>query len=133
MGSDVDEKEDTEATMMYYGTTFIQEADFPLNFNLINMKNLSGNSVFEAVSLWMKNMPAGKWPNWAVREQLLQQGLAPLGDSFSYGPPLLKSSVVAAAATQPRGWALRDIHVKLSTAVVAVFGAGQTGGGSALE
>ncbi|XP_064014464.1 amino acid transporter heavy chain SLC3A1 [Pogoniulus pusillus] len=66
MGSDVDEKEDTEATMMYYGTTFIQEADFPLNFNLINMKNLSGNSVFEAVNLWMKNMPAGKWPNWAV-------------------------------------------------------------------
>ncbi|NXE76841.1 SLC31 protein, partial [Cochlearius cochlearius] len=66
MGSDGDEKEDIEATMMYYGTTFIQEADFPFNFNLINMKNLSGNSVFEAVNLWMKNMPAGKWPNWAV-------------------------------------------------------------------
>lgn len=67
MGSDGDEKEDIEATMMYYGTTFIQEADFPFNFNLINMKNLSGNSIFEAVNLWMKNMPAGKWPNWAVR------------------------------------------------------------------
>ncbi|NXG42064.1 SLC31 protein, partial [Psilopogon haemacephalus] len=66
MCSDADEKEDIEATMMYYGTTFIQEADFPLNFNLINMKNLSGNSVFEAVNLWMKNMPTGKWPNWAV-------------------------------------------------------------------
>ncbi|NXW51259.1 SLC31 protein, partial [Nyctiprogne leucopyga] len=66
MGSDDDEKEDIEATMMYYGTTFIQEADFPFNFNLINMKNLSGNSIFEAVNLWMKNMPAGKWPNWAV-------------------------------------------------------------------
>ncbi|NXL49679.1 SLC31 protein, partial [Podilymbus podiceps] len=66
MGSDGDEKEDIEATMMYYGTTFIQEADFPFNFNLINMKNLSGNSIFEAVNLWMKNMPAGKWPNWAV-------------------------------------------------------------------
>ncbi|NXO80683.1 SLC31 protein, partial [Sitta europaea] len=66
MGSDDDEKEDIEATMMYYGTTFIQEADFPFNFNLINMKNLSGNSVFEAVDSWMKNMPAGKWPNWAV-------------------------------------------------------------------
>ncbi|NWQ90492.1 SLC31 protein, partial [Burhinus bistriatus] len=64
MGSDGDE--DIEATMMYYGTTFIQEADFPFNFNLINMKNLSGNSIFEAVNLWMKNMPAGKWPNWAV-------------------------------------------------------------------
>ncbi|XP_063246872.1 amino acid transporter heavy chain SLC3A1 isoform X2 [Prinia subflava] len=66
MGSIDDEKEDIEATMMYYGTTFIQEADFPFNFNLINMKNLSGNSVFEAVDSWMKNMPAGKWPNWAV-------------------------------------------------------------------
>ncbi|NXQ32141.1 SLC31 protein, partial [Alaudala cheleensis] len=66
MGSDGDEKEDIEATMMYYGTTFIQEADFPFNFNLINMQNLSGNSVFEAVDSWMKNMPAGKWPNWAV-------------------------------------------------------------------
>ncbi|XP_059697175.1 amino acid transporter heavy chain SLC3A1 isoform X1 [Haemorhous mexicanus] len=66
MGSDDDEKEDIEATMMYYGTTFIQEADFPFNFNLINMKNLSGNSIFEAVNTWMKNMPAGKWPNWAV-------------------------------------------------------------------
>ncbi|NXM79290.1 SLC31 protein, partial [Serilophus lunatus] len=66
MGSADDEKEDIEATMMYYGTTFIQEADFPFNFNLINMKSLSGNSIFEAVDLWMKNMPAGKWPNWAV-------------------------------------------------------------------
>ncbi|NWW98255.1 SLC31 protein, partial [Caloenas nicobarica] len=66
MGSDGDEKEDIEATMMYYGTTFIEEADFPFNYNLINMKNLSGNSIFEAVNLWMKNMPTGKWPNWAV-------------------------------------------------------------------
>ncbi|KFP02951.1 Neutral and basic amino acid transport protein rBAT, partial [Calypte anna] len=66
MGSDSDEKEDIEATMMFYGTTFIQEVDFPFNFNLINMKNLSGNSIFEAVNLWMKNMPAGKWPNWVV-------------------------------------------------------------------
>lgn len=66
MGSDSDEKEDIEATMMYYGTTFVQEADFPFNLHLINMKNLSGNSVFEAVNMWMKNMPEGKWPNWAV-------------------------------------------------------------------
>ncbi|XP_065535575.1 amino acid transporter heavy chain SLC3A1 [Lathamus discolor] len=66
LGSDGDDKEDMEATMTYYGTTFVQEADFPFNFNLINMKNLSGNSIFEAVNLWMKNMPAGKWPNWVV-------------------------------------------------------------------
>ncbi|NXR80166.1 SLC31 protein, partial [Pycnonotus jocosus] len=66
LGSDDDEKDDIEATMTYYGTTFIQEADFPFNFNLINLKNLSGNSIFEAVDSWMQNMPAGKWPNWAV-------------------------------------------------------------------
>ncbi|XP_025928043.1 protein phosphatase 1B isoform X2 [Apteryx rowi] len=66
MSSDADDKEDTEATMMYYGTSFVQEMDFPFNFYLINLKNLSGNSIFEAVNLWMKNMPEGKWPNWAV-------------------------------------------------------------------
>ncbi|NXP56564.1 SLC31 protein, partial [Heliornis fulica] len=66
MGSDGEEEEDIEATMMYYGTTFVQEADFPFNFNLINVKSLSGDSIFEAVNLWMKNMPAGRWPNWAV-------------------------------------------------------------------
>ncbi|NXH38223.1 SLC31 protein, partial [Dicaeum eximium] len=66
MCSDNDEKEDIEATMMYYGTTFISEADFPFNFNLINMESLSGNSISEAVNSWMKNMPSGKWPNWAV-------------------------------------------------------------------
>lgn len=67
MGSHDNEEDDVEATMMYYGTTFIQEADFPFNFNLINLKNLSGNVIFEAVDSWMKNMPEGKWPNWAVR------------------------------------------------------------------
>ncbi|XP_068795748.1 amino acid transporter heavy chain SLC3A1 isoform X3 [Struthio camelus] len=66
MTSYADDKEDTEATMMYYGTSFARETDFPFNFYLINLKNLSGNSVFEAVNLWMKNMPEGKWPNWAV-------------------------------------------------------------------
>ncbi|XP_048793794.1 neutral and basic amino acid transport protein rBAT [Lagopus muta] len=66
MGSDSDENEDIEGTMVYYGTTFVQEADFPFNFYLINMKNLSGSSVSEAVNMWMKNMPEGKWPNWVV-------------------------------------------------------------------
>ncbi|XP_010705118.1 neutral and basic amino acid transport protein rBAT [Meleagris gallopavo] len=66
MGSDSDENEDIEGTVMYYGTTFVQEADFPFNFHLINMKNLSGTSVSEAVNVWMKNMPEGKWANWMV-------------------------------------------------------------------
>lgn len=79
MGSDGDEKEDIGATMMYYGTTFVQEADFPFNWYLINMNNLSGNSIFEAVNLWMQNMPKGKWPNWAVRvlDLSLQDGPVP--------------------------------------------------------
>lgn len=67
---------------MYYGTTFVQEADFPFNFYLINMKNLSGNSVSEAVNMWMKNMPEGKWPNWVVRilDLLLWERPFPVGD-----------------------------------------------------
>ncbi|XP_044284994.1 neutral and basic amino acid transport protein rBAT isoform X2 [Varanus komodoensis] len=55
-----------QETMMYYGTSFIQEADFPSNLYLMNMEQISGNSIFEMVALWMKNMPQGKWPNWAV-------------------------------------------------------------------
>lgn len=82
MGSDSDENEDIEGTMVYYGTTFVQEADFPFNFYLINMKNLSGNSVSEAVNMWMKNMPEGKWPNWVVRilDLLLWERPFPVGD-----------------------------------------------------
>nr|XP_014430282.2 neutral and basic amino acid transport protein rBAT [Pelodiscus sinensis]XP_025041634.1 neutral and basic amino acid transport protein rBAT [Pelodiscus sinensis] len=66
MGTEANNLQNVEATMMYYGTSFIQESNFPFNFYLINMENLSGNSIFEIVSLWMKNMPKGKWPNWAV-------------------------------------------------------------------
>uniref|UniRef100_A0A8D0GD98 Amino acid transporter heavy chain SLC3A1 n=1 Tax=Sphenodon punctatus TaxID=8508 RepID=A0A8D0GD98_SPHPU len=64
MGTEANDQENIEATMMYYGTSFIQEAYFPFNFYLLNMENLSGNSIFETVSLWMKNMPKGKWPSW---------------------------------------------------------------------
>lgn len=56
----------TEDTMMYYGTSFIQEADFPVNFYLKNMESVSGNDISESIALWMKNMPQGKWPNWMV-------------------------------------------------------------------
>ncbi|XP_019371889.1 PREDICTED: neutral and basic amino acid transport protein rBAT [Gavialis gangeticus] len=66
MSTEANDLENIEETMMYYGTSFVREADFPFNFYLINMKNLSGNSIFETVSLWMNNMPKGKWPNWAV-------------------------------------------------------------------
>ncbi|XP_025020160.1 neutral and basic amino acid transport protein rBAT isoform X2 [Python bivittatus] len=55
-----------EETMMYYGTSFIQEADFPVNLYFMNMKSISGNDISETIALWMKNMPQGKWPNWMV-------------------------------------------------------------------
>lgn len=88
MGSDSDENEDIEGTMVYYGTTFVQEADFPFNFYLINMKNLSGSSVSEAVNMWMKNMPEGKWPNWVVRilDLLLWERPFPVGDKMIEPP-----------------------------------------------
>uniref|UniRef100_A0A8C3T487 Amino acid transporter heavy chain SLC3A1 n=1 Tax=Chelydra serpentina TaxID=8475 RepID=A0A8C3T487_CHESE len=66
LGTEANKQDNIEATMMYYGTSFIPESDFPFNVYLINMENLSGNSIFETVSLWMKNMPKGKWPNWVV-------------------------------------------------------------------
>ncbi|MEE6474145.1 hypothetical protein FKM82_010285 [Ascaphus truei] len=56
-----------EKTMLYYGTYFIEEADFPLNFYLFELnKDISGNSIFTIIDLWMKSMPKGKWPNWMV-------------------------------------------------------------------
>nr|XP_020656184.1 neutral and basic amino acid transport protein rBAT [Pogona vitticeps] len=64
MGTDADDN--IEGTMMFYGTSFIQEADFPFNRYLLKMEEISGNSIFEMVALWMKNMPRAKWPNWAV-------------------------------------------------------------------
>ncbi|KAJ6666939.1 hypothetical protein lerEdw1_018941 [Lerista edwardsae] len=66
MGTEANDEDNIGETMMYYGTSFIQEADFPFNFYLMNMNQISGNDIFELVSLWMKNMPQGKWPSWAV-------------------------------------------------------------------
>lgn len=66
MGTGANNQDSVEGTMMYYGTPFIQEADFPFNLLLMNIKEVSGSSIFEIVATWMKNMPQGKWPNWAV-------------------------------------------------------------------
>ncbi|GCC33011.1 hypothetical protein chiPu_0011477 [Chiloscyllium punctatum] len=61
------DNEEIYKTMMYYGTSIQQEADFPFNFYLIDLyKEMSGNGVFKIVDYWMRNMPAGKWPNWVV-------------------------------------------------------------------
>ncbi|XP_077193498.1 amino acid transporter heavy chain SLC3A1 [Paroedura picta] len=66
MGTGANNQESVEKTMMYYGTSFIQEADFPFNLLLMNIEELSGNGIFEKVDAWMKTMPQGKWPNWVV-------------------------------------------------------------------
>ncbi|TFK01648.1 coiled-coil domain-containing protein 102A [Platysternon megacephalum] len=83
MGTEANNQENIEATMMYYGTSFIQESDFPFNFYLINMENLSGNSIFETVSLWMKNMPKGKWPNWAVGDPSTARITSRIGKEYT--------------------------------------------------
>ncbi|XP_004436756.1 PREDICTED: neutral and basic amino acid transport protein rBAT [Ceratotherium simum simum] len=58
--------ETIDRTMMYYGLSFIQEADFPFNDYLTSLNTPSGNSVFEVITSWMENMPEGKWPNWMI-------------------------------------------------------------------
>ncbi|XP_018431808.1 PREDICTED: neutral and basic amino acid transport protein rBAT isoform X2 [Nanorana parkeri] len=67
MGTESDDQAMVTKTMLYYGNSFIQEADFPLNFYLYNLgDNLTGMSIYEIVDLWMKSMPKGKWPHWMV-------------------------------------------------------------------
>ncbi|XP_053565327.1 neutral and basic amino acid transport protein rBAT [Bombina bombina] len=68
MGTESDDRDTIEKTMIYYGNSFIQEADFPLNFNFLqlNSETISGNSIFSLVDQWMKSMPKGKWPHWMV-------------------------------------------------------------------
>lgn len=59
--------EEIEKTMIYYGTRFAKEADFPFNFYLLDLPDgLSGLRAKELVEHWMSNMPEGKWPNWVV-------------------------------------------------------------------
>lgn len=59
-----------EEVMNYYGTEEDPLADFPFNFQLIDnlesRKRLDGESLKATVSLWLDNLPAGKWPNWVL-------------------------------------------------------------------
>ena len=59
-----------EEVMKYYGSEEIPLADFPFNFFLIDnfhgREDLSGESLMATVSLWLDNLPSGKWPNWVV-------------------------------------------------------------------
>ncbi|XP_010887081.1 neutral and basic amino acid transport protein rBAT isoform X1 [Esox lucius] len=59
--------EEIEKTMMYYGTPNVKESDIPFNFYLLDLpRNLTGAGAQGLVSLWLANMPEGKWPNWVV-------------------------------------------------------------------
>ncbi|XP_030627856.1 neutral and basic amino acid transport protein rBAT [Chanos chanos] len=56
-----------EKTMMYYGTRFAKEADFPFNFYLLYLPEmLNAYRAYQLVDFWMSNMPKGRWPNWVV-------------------------------------------------------------------
>ena len=60
--------------LRYYGTPLVKEADFPMNFRLIDLEkpdSWTASNIEEIVMEWMVNMPEGKWPNWVVRQ--LQQ------------------------------------------------------------
>uniref|UniRef100_A0A8C5MHG8 Amino acid transporter heavy chain SLC3A1 n=1 Tax=Leptobrachium leishanense TaxID=445787 RepID=A0A8C5MHG8_9ANUR len=67
MGTESDDGDNVQKTMIYYGNDFIKEADFPLNFHLLNLnKDISATAIFDFVNLWMASMPEGKWPQWTV-------------------------------------------------------------------
>ncbi|XP_075060236.1 amino acid transporter heavy chain SLC3A1 isoform X2 [Mixophyes fleayi] len=67
MATEANDQNMLARTMLYYGNSFTEEADFPLNFYLFKLdKDISAKSIYEVVNLWMKSMPKGKWPHWMV-------------------------------------------------------------------
>ncbi|XP_029449198.1 neutral and basic amino acid transport protein rBAT [Rhinatrema bivittatum] len=83
MGTESSDDKAVEKTMMYYGTSFIQEADFPFNFYLFQLnEGISGDSVSSLVELWMKNMPKGKWPSWVVGSPSNQRIASRVGKEY---------------------------------------------------
>jgi len=54
--------------MAYYGNKSHPIVHFPLNFMLISVsrKNVSAQSIYDAIRIWMDSMPEGAWPNWLV-------------------------------------------------------------------
>uniref|UniRef100_A0ABM0LYS7 Maltase A3-like n=1 Tax=Saccoglossus kowalevskii TaxID=10224 RepID=A0ABM0LYS7_SACKO len=57
-----------EVLVAYYGTEEDPEADFPYNFELIELtsENLSGTTIRDMVELWLSNVPEGEWPNFVL-------------------------------------------------------------------
>lgn len=55
--------------MRYYGTPWEREADFPFNFDLVNVAAdgvVDKVEIEDAVNQWMFNMPSGRVANWLV-------------------------------------------------------------------
>jgi len=63
-----------DVIIRYYGTPWQDEADFPMNFQFIDLGNDSaswtGTKLEATVLNWMRKMPSNKWPNWVVRKIL---------------------------------------------------------------
>ncbi|XP_045612300.1 maltase A3 isoform X2 [Procambarus clarkii] len=61
---------DVETVMKYYGNDTVPLADFPFNFflidNLQNRSQLTGKTLKSIISLWIDNLPEGKWANWVL-------------------------------------------------------------------
>ena len=58
-----------DTVVRYYGTSFVKEADFPMNFRLIDLGDGSfwnATNVENTILEWMVKMPEGRWPNWVV-------------------------------------------------------------------
>ncbi|EDW46946.1 GM21039 [Drosophila sechellia] len=58
-----------ETIDMFYGNRSTEGAHLPFKFNLITVmeqKGLSASNVQEVIDLWLKNIPAGRTPNWVL-------------------------------------------------------------------
>ncbi|XP_078714084.1 amino acid transporter heavy chain SLC3A1 isoform X2 [Lampetra fluviatilis] len=59
-----------EKTLSYYGSNLQDEADFPLNFQLVSLPHSASSSrARNLIETWMKGMIPSKWPNWMVGNQ----------------------------------------------------------------
>ncbi|XP_078482132.1 amino acid transporter heavy chain SLC3A1-like [Ciona intestinalis] len=61
--------DDIDTVIRYYGTPYVDEADFPMNFKLIDLQNptsWTGSTIESTVLQWMRKMPSSKWPNWVI-------------------------------------------------------------------
>ncbi|OCT77652.1 hypothetical protein XELAEV_18028744mg [Xenopus laevis] len=106
MGTESNDQAAVDKIMLYYGNSFMQEADFPLNSYLfdLNKGNFDGASVFSMVDLWMKATPSGKWPNWM--ELGMEDGSPQVNtdNSQEYNPKRWDSSFNAVFSGANKTW-----------------------------